>query len=100
MSIKGTDLAFDHAEIVRTAVRRMRGKLNYTDLSFGFLNDPSAFSLTELRNIHEAILGHTLDIGNFRRTIKREYESTGRIVEKGLEKGSVGRPAVLYSYKS
>lgn len=100
VSIKGTDLAFDHAEIVRTAVRRMRGKLNYTDLSFGFLNDPSAFSLTELRNIHEAILGHTLDIGNFRRTIKREYESTGRIVEKGLEKGSVGRPAVLYSYKS
>ena len=98
IAVTGADLAFDHAEIIRTAVRRMRGKLNYTDLAFGFLNDPSSFTLTELRIIHEAILGHKLDIGNFRRTIKRDYEATGRIVERGLEKGSVGRPAMLYSY--
>ena len=89
-------LAFDHAEIIRTAVQRMRGKLDYTDLAFGFLENPRAFSLSELRIIHEAILGHTLDIGNFRRTIKRDYEAAGRIVEKGLEKGAVGRPAMLY----
>jgi 8-oxo-dGTP diphosphatase len=98
IAVRGADLAFDHAEIIRTAVRRMRGKLNYTDLAFGFLNDPSSFTLTELRIIHEAILGHKLDIGNFRRTIKRDYEAAGRIVEKGLEKGSVGRPAMLYSF--
>ena len=94
--ITGTDLAFDHAKIIWTAVQRMRGKLNYTDLAFGFLEDPSSFSLTELRLIHEAVLGRPLDIGNFRRTIKREYEAIGRIVEKGLEKGTVGRPAMLY----
>ena len=92
------DLAFDHARIIRTAVLRMRGKLNYTDLAFGFLQDPDAFTLTELRQIHEAILDHPLDIGNFRRTIKREYESTGLIREQGLEKGTVGRPAMLYRY--
>lgn len=96
--ITGNDLAFDHAKIIRTAVQRMRGKLNYTDLAFGFLEDPSSFTLTELRLIHEAILGHPLDIGNFRRTIKREYEAAGRIREKGLEKGTVGRPAMLYSF--
>lgn len=96
--ITGSDLAFDHAGIIRTAVLRMRGKLDYTDLAFGFLEDPASFTLTELRLIHEAILGHSLDIGNFRRTIKREYEASGRISEQGLEKGSVGRPAMLYSF--
>lgn len=96
--ITGEELAFDHAQIIRTAVLRMRGKLDYTDLAFGFLEDPDAFSLTELRIIHEAILDRPLDIGNFRRTIKREYEAAGRITEQGLEKGAVGRPAMLYKY--
>lgn len=94
--ITGSDLAFDHEMIIRTAVLRMRGKIGYTDLAFGFLEDPSAFTLTELRRIYEAVLDRPLDIGNFRRTIKREYESTGKITERGLEKGAVGRPAMLY----
>ena len=96
--VTGSDLAFDHAGIIRTAVQRMRGKLDYTDLAFGFLEDTDSFTLTELRFIHEAILDRSLDIGNFRRTIKREYEAPGRIVEQGLEKGCVGRPAMLYSF--
>ena len=90
------DLAFDHWTIIRTAVERMRGKIDYTDLAFGFLKDQDSFTLTELRQIFEAILDHPLDIGNFRRTIKREYEKRGRIQETELEKGSVGRPAMLY----
>ena len=94
--ITGRDLAFDHEMIIRTAVLRMRGKIGYTDLAFGFLEDPSAFTLTELRHIYEAVLGRPLDVGNFRRTIKRAYESAGKITERGLEKGSVGRPAMLY----
>ena len=96
--ISGRDLAFDHAGIIRCAVQRMRGKLNYTDLAFGFLEDPASFTLSELRLIHEAVLDRKLDIGNIRRTIKREYEAAGRITERHLEKGSVGRPAMLYSY--
>lgn len=91
-----TDLAFDHWKIIRTAVERMRGKIDYTDLAFGFLADQESFTLTELRLIFEAILDRTLDVGNFRRTIKREYEKRGRIEETELEKGSVGRPAMLY----
>ena len=98
--ITGRDLAFDHEMIIRTAVLRMRGKIGYTDLAFGFLEDPSAFTLTELRHIYEAVLGRPLDVGNFRRTIKRDYESAGKITERGLEKGSVGRPAMLYSAKT
>ena len=90
------DLAFDHWTIIRTAVERMRGKIDYTDLAFGFLKDQDSFTLTELRQIFEAVLDRPLDIGNFRRTIKREYEKRGRIQETELEKGSVGRPAMLY----
>jgi 8-oxo-dGTP diphosphatase len=96
--ISSRDLAFDHDRIIRTAVLRMRGKLDYTDLAFGFVEDPSSFTLTELRLIHEAILDRPLDIGNFRRTIKREYEAAGRIEECGPEKGAVGRPAMLYRF--
>lgn len=94
--ITGKDLAFDHEMIIRTAVLRMRGKIGYTDLAFGFLEDTAAFTLTELRRIYEAVLGRPLDVGNFRRTIKRDYESAGKITELGVEKGSVGRPAMLY----
>ena len=98
VEINGADLAFDHETIIRTAVLRMRGKIDYTDLAFGFLEDPSAFSLTELRHVYEAVLDLQLDIGNFRRTIKREYEKTGRITERGPVKGAVGRPAMLYGF--
>ena len=96
--ISGADLAFDHETIIRTAVLRMRGKIDYTELAFSFLEEPSAFSLTELRHVYEAVLDLRLDIGNFRRTIKREYEKTGRITEQGPVKGAVGRPAMLYSF--
>ncbi len=92
------DLAFDHWTIIRTAVQRMRGKIDYTDLAFGFLASKDSFTLTELRLVFEAILDHTLDIGNFRRTIKREYEKRGRMKELELEKGAVGRPAMLYKF--
>jgi len=90
------DLAFDHWSIIRTAVQRMRGKIDYTDLAFGFLADQGAFTLYELRLVFEAILDRSLDVGNFRRTIKREYEKPGRIQELEMEKGAVGRPAMLY----
>ena len=92
------DLAFDHWSIIKTAVQRMRGKIDYTDLAFGFLADQGAFTLSELRLVFEAILDRALDVGNFRRTIKREYEKQGRIEELEMEKGAVGRPAMLYRF--
>ena len=92
------DLAFDHWSIIRTAVQRMRGKIDYTDLAFGFLGSRESFTLTELRLVFEAVLDRRLDVGNFRRTIKREYEKRGRIQELAHERGAVGRPAMLYRF--
>ena len=92
-----TDIAFDHATIIRYAVRRMRGKLDYTELGFDFLKDSSAFTLPELREVYEAVLDRPLDAGNFRRTILMKYVSGGRVRQVGIQKESVGRPAAVYS---
>lgn len=90
------DIAFDHSRIIRTAILRLRGKVVYTDIAFRFLDDPSSFTLTQLKNVYEAILDTKLDNGNFRRMVLRDYVGTGRIVENGGETTGVGRPAALY----
>lgn len=90
-------LAFDHLQIIVTGVQRLRGKLDYTEIGFRFLNDPELFSLSELQTIFEAILGRPQDNSNFRRTILSRYEDTGRIeATDKMEKQRRGRPAALY----
>lgn len=91
------DIAFDHAAMLRYAVRRMRGKLDYTELAFDFLADSSSFTLPELREVYEAVLDRPLDAGNFRRTILMKYVSGGRVRQVGVQKESVGRPAAVYA---
>lgn len=92
-----TDIAFDHATMLRYAVRRMRGKLDYTEVAFDFLADSSSFTLPELREVYEAVLDRPLDAGNFRRTILMKYVSGGRVRQVGVQKESVGRPAAVYA---
>src|SRR6202451_3462424 len=58
-------LAFDHARILNYALERLRNKLEYTTVGFQLL--PEKFTLTELQEIYEAILGKRLDKRNFRR---------------------------------
>lgn len=90
-------LAFDHGEIIRTGLKRLRGKLDYTHVGFRFLSDPEAFPLSELQTVFEAVLGHPLDSSNFRRAILGRYEAEGYIAqtERSVRQGR-GRPAVLY----
>jgi 8-oxo-dGTP diphosphatase len=60
-------LAFDHSEILNYAVERLRSKLEYTTVGFQLL--PAKFTLSELQEVYEAILGKTLDKRNFRRKL-------------------------------
>jgi 8-oxo-dGTP diphosphatase len=61
-------LAFDHGAILDYAVLRLRNKLQYTTVGFQLL--PPEFTLGELQDVYEAILGKTLDKRNFRRKMK------------------------------
>jgi 8-oxo-dGTP diphosphatase len=84
-------LAFDHEEIVGWAVRRLKNKLEYTHLSHALL--PEEFTLGQLREVHEAILGRRLDPANFRRRV----EATGTVAPTGAHQAGVRhRPPALY----
>ncbi|MEO9132839.1 MAG: NUDIX domain-containing protein [Sphingomonas sp.] len=84
-------LAFDHAEILGHAVKRLRRKLDYSQVAFALL--PALFTLRALQDVHEAILGTTLGKPAFRRRMldKGWIEGTGL-----RESGASFRPAELY----
>jgi len=86
-------LAFDHAEIVEYALRRLRYKLEYTAVGFELL--PETFSLTQLQQTYEIILGEALDKRNFRRRIL----DAGVIEATSHKRSDGGRPARLYRYR-
>ncbi|HYI00607.1 NUDIX hydrolase [Hyalangium sp.] len=60
-------LAFDHAEILGTALQRLKGKVRYQPIGFELL--PPKFTLTQLQRLYEIILERTLDKRNFRKKI-------------------------------
>jgi len=61
-------LPFDHAEILRTAVERVRSKTAYSSLPVHLM--PPTFTLTELQRVYEQVLGMALDKRTFRRRIE------------------------------
>ena len=87
------ELAFDHANIVQYALRRLRYKLEYSAVGFELL--PQQFTLSELQTTYEIILGELLDKRNFRRRIldANVIEATENM------KTGEGRPARLYRYR-
>ncbi|HEX8482158.1 MAG TPA: NUDIX domain-containing protein [Allosphingosinicella sp.] len=86
-------LAFDHAEIIGLAVKRLRGKLDYSDIAFALL--PELFTLRELQQVHEAILGLPLNKPAFRRRLL----DSGRLIATGRREAGTGfRPAELYRH--
>jgi 8-oxo-dGTP diphosphatase len=86
-------LAFDHAEILGTAVKRIRGKLDYSPIGFQLL--PERFTLGELQRVHETVLGRPLNKDSFRRRMlaSGQLEATGE-----LQREVDHRPAELYRF--
>lgn len=87
--------AFDHGPIVRRARDRLRAKLSYTNL--GFALAPREFSVSELRELYSAALGHRVSATNLQRVLTRR----GVLVPTGntaLPGPSGGRPAALYRF--
>lgn len=90
---KKYSLAFDHAEILGVALRRIRGKLEYTPIGFELL--PEQFTLRQLQAVHETILQKRLNKDSFRRRML----SSGRLEPTGKLERGLGRPAELYRFR-
>ena len=85
-------LAFDHNQIVDYALWRLRNKVGYSRIAHGLL--PDAFTLAELREVNESILGRRLDPANFR----RQAEASGTLIPTDAFRTGSHRPARLYRY--
>ncbi len=90
-------LAFDHGEITLAGRERLRAKLSYTNA--GFALAPAEFTISELRDVYEAALGHRVTTTNLQRVLLRRgvLEPTGERRDPGR---TGGRPAALYRFRS
>jgi 8-oxo-dGTP diphosphatase len=86
-------MVMDHKLILDYALRRLRYKLEYSAVGFELL--PETFTLSELQNTYEIILGVNLDKRNFRRRILE----AGIIESTPHRRSGEGRPAQLYRYR-
>jgi 8-oxo-dGTP diphosphatase len=81
---KAPKLAFDHGDILATALARLKGKVRYQPIGFELL--PPKFTLSQLQQLYQAVLGTELDKRNFRKKVLgfgllvplKETQMTGR----------------------
>ncbi|MEJ8277797.1 NUDIX hydrolase [Pseudonocardia spirodelae] len=87
--------AFDHAAIVGSARDRLRAKLSYTNL--GFALAPAEFTISALRELYVAALGHAVSATNLQRVLTRRdlLVPTGETAAPGR---AGGRPAALFRF--
>ena len=87
------DLPFDHARILGVTVQRLRGKLDYAPIGFELL--PEQFTLRQLQQVHESVMGRAVNKDSFRRRML----ATGHIEPTGERERSVlHRPAALFRF--
>ena len=86
-------MPYDHAEIIRMAVADLRRRYAERADPDGLLG--SHFTLRELREVHEAVAGRSLQRDTFRRSVEDQLVPTGDLVVRGP-----GRPAELFARDS
>jgi 8-oxo-dGTP diphosphatase len=88
-------LAFDHKKILETCLKQLQDKISEHPIVFNLL--PDKFSLRELQNLYESILGVKLDRRNFR---KRFFLMDWLIDVNELEQNVPHRPGKLYMFNA
>lgn len=74
--VEANQIAFDHAQIIQYALERLRNKIEYTDIAFALM--PELFTLTELQQVYEVILGKELLAAAFRRKVADKVSETNQ----------------------
>jgi len=87
------NLIFDHDQMIKAALKRLRRKALTEPIGFNLL--PEKFTLPQLQTLYEAIYGKTIDKRNFRKKIQTMY-----FLEKSEEKDKTNskRGAFLYTF--
>ena len=91
--VKNDKLAFDHPLVIISGLERLKNKIEYTDIVFNMM--PEYFTLGELQQVYEVILGKKLLDPAFRRIIANKVEKTTK-----LKTGEGHRPSALFRYKN
>ncbi|MEK3915933.1 NUDIX domain-containing protein [Paenibacillus sp. FSL H7-0331] len=84
-------IAFDHAKIIEYAIERLRNKIEYTDIAFNLM--PPLFTLSELQQVYEVLLGKELLAAAFRRKMASMVIETNEFT-----KDAGHRPSKLYRF--
>lgn len=88
-------LGFDHEEIISAVSKEVKKQIttNYNDMFLAFF--PSDFTLPELQNFYENVLGKPID----RRNFHKKFVNQELVIDTGFKtsKGS-GRPGTLYRF--
>ena len=90
--LKNEKIAFDHPLTIVSGISRIKNKLEYTDIAFNLM--PEYFTLGELQQVYEVILGKKLLDPAFRRIIASKVEKTDK---ERVDGGH--RPSKLFKYK-
>jgi ADP-ribose pyrophosphatase YjhB (NUDIX family) len=89
--------AFDHRSIALAGRERLRAKLSYTNI--GFALAPPTFTISELRTLYRAALGHDVSATNLQRVLlrRRLLVPTGEFRPPGR---AGGRPAAVFRFRA
>lgn len=89
--VETNGIAFDHAKMIEYGIERLKNKIEYTDIAFNLM--PELFTLSELQQVYEVILGKELLAAAFRRKI------ADMVIETNQSTKDAGhRPSKLYRF--
>jgi 8-oxo-dGTP diphosphatase len=94
-ALRPKDLAFDHAEIIDAAIRRVADRVASTTIAQSLV--PKTFTIPELRHVHAVLTGKPQDPGNFRRRVQRMIED-GLIEQAPGKRITASKPALVYRF--
>ncbi len=96
-ALKKIPLSFDHGKIIQSAIDRVVGKLDTSDMVFNLV--PQTFTIPELRAVREIITGAPQDPGNFRRRFNRLL-ADGLIELAPGKRITSSKPATVYRFRA